>query len=360
MTESSPIRVVSALELSPVDSQAIYHAVAECFTPDTPDTVVLARPTSPYICIGYHQDLDREIDLEACRRNGLPVYRRQVGGGAVYLDRDQVFVQWIFDPRHIPRSLEKRYQLYTQPLIATYNSYGVPATFRPVNDIHVGNRKIGGTGAATVGSAEVMVGSILFDIDADAMAAALRVDSEKMRDKIAFGIKEYVTTLARETGKVIPQDEVLSTYLHHLDAVLQREHYFGVLTPEEEGHLLSVRERLLKPSWTQNGGGRRVIGTKIHEGVSLLRGVHKAPGGLIRWILLVEDGIVIDATLEGDFTVVPAESPKLLADLIVGNNSELGSLSQIVLAGFAEAVASSPGVTAEDVVEALSKAFQPN
>ncbi len=359
MADLPPVRVVTAFDLPPVDSQAIYHAVAECYVPGGPDTVILARPASPYICIGYHQDLDREIDVAACERHGLPVYRRQVGGGAVYLDRNQVFLQWVFGPRHLPITLESRYQLYAKPLIATYVSYGVPAVFRPVNDIHVGNRKIGGTGAATVGAAEVMVGSILFNIDADAMAAALRVDSEKMRDKIAFSIKEYVTSLTRETGREIPQDEVVATYLQHLDVALGRTHYPGPLTAEEEHRLIQVRERFLQPGWTSNGGGRRVIGTKIHEGVSVLQGVYKAPGGLVRWILLVEDGTVVDATLEGDFTIAPGDAPASLADLIVGRQAEPTLLAQLVLAGFPAIVSSSPGLTAQDVIGALSRAFQP-
>ena len=42
---------------------------------------MLATPGEPYVCIGFHQDLEHEIDLEFCRREGLPVVRRETGGG---------------------------------------------------------------------------------------------------------------------------------------------------------------------------------------------------------------------------------------------------------------------------------------
>src|SRR5574341_2424042 len=102
------IRVLDMGLVSPMRSQAIYHGVAHAMTADTPDTIILVGPTDPYVCIGYHQELEKEVDVDYCREHGLPMYRREVGGGAVYLDKGQVFTQWIFHRNHLPASLEER------------------------------------------------------------------------------------------------------------------------------------------------------------------------------------------------------------------------------------------------------------
>ena len=80
------IRLLNLGEVSPIRSQAIYHGVAYAMGPDDPDTITLMRPSAPYVCIGHHQDAATEVDLEYCAEAGLAVYRREVGGGAVYLD----------------------------------------------------------------------------------------------------------------------------------------------------------------------------------------------------------------------------------------------------------------------------------
>lgn len=74
------IRLIDLGEVSAIRSQACYHAVGYAFRPETPDTIILVSPENPYVCIGFHQEAEREVDLEYCRAVGLPVYRREVGG----------------------------------------------------------------------------------------------------------------------------------------------------------------------------------------------------------------------------------------------------------------------------------------
>ena len=72
-----------------LDSQLIYHALPRTNT----EGILILAPKTPYVCIGYHQNLEQEVDLAYCKENGIPVFRREVGGGAVFLDGDQIFYQ---------------------------------------------------------------------------------------------------------------------------------------------------------------------------------------------------------------------------------------------------------------------------
>ena len=69
------------------DSQLLYHALPRLER----EGLILLFPGSSYVCIGYFQDAEQEVDLEYCRQESIPVFRREVGGGAVYLDGEQLW-----------------------------------------------------------------------------------------------------------------------------------------------------------------------------------------------------------------------------------------------------------------------------
>ena len=75
-----------------LDSQLLYHALAYLGR----EGLILLQPGSPYVCLGYHQDAAQEIEVDFLTEHGIPIFRREVGGGAVYLDRGQLFYQLFF------------------------------------------------------------------------------------------------------------------------------------------------------------------------------------------------------------------------------------------------------------------------
>lgn len=353
------IRLIEAYNFDALGSQAIYHAIAEVFDSTSPDTIILVSPDKPYICAGYHQDVEREIDIQACRKMGLPVTRRRVGGGAVLLDDGQVFVQWVFHPSSLPYSIEERYVLFIAPLVSTYHQLGINAVYRPINDIHVEGRKIGGTGAARIGEAEVLVGSIMFNFDGNTMAKALRVSSEKMRDKLIGTLSEYVTSIARELKQPVDRGQVLKDYIDQVQLALGRTIEPGKLSAKEEHALKEARQLLGNESWIFAGPGRKVLGTRIHQDVTVHEGVHKAAGGLLRWIFIEKEGVIADATIEGDFTIEPADIPLRLAESLIGAPFDAAEIGQRIRQFFSDQNPSMPGLSFHDfdiaAISALSE-----
>ncbi len=351
------LRVIAVPEASAVGSQAVYHAVAESLGAGDPDTVLLVTPVDPYVCIGFHQDASTELDLGACKRLGLPVLRREVGGGAVYLDRGQVFVHWVFHPDHLPRSLADRYALFVEPLVATYRELGVPAMYRPVNDIHVEGRKIGGTGAARLGDAEVVVGSIMFDFAHDTMAEVLRVASEKMRGKVAATLREYVTSLHRELGVLPDRGEVLASYLRHAGASLGRTMEAGTLSGLERATLADVERRLSDETWTFRHTRRPPTGVKIHEDISVREGLHKAAAGLVRLVVVVRSGTILDAQVFGDFTLLPQTSLPAIEAALCGVVADPVVVTSAVREVYRALDLDAPGLEPEDFGAAMTAAI---
>ena len=101
-----------------LESQLIYHAQPRVGV----EGINILAPSSPYVCIGYHQNLEQEVDLEYCKKNNIPVFRREVGGGAVFLDGNQIFYQIILPKDHPLAQGDKSdfYRRMLEPVVKTY------------------------------------------------------------------------------------------------------------------------------------------------------------------------------------------------------------------------------------------------
>ncbi|MAB78588.1 MAG: ligase [Planctomycetes bacterium] len=264
------IRLLDLGLVSPLRSQSIYHGLAYARSGDTPDTIVLATPDAPYVCIGFHQDLEHELDLAYCNERGLELLRRETGGGAVYLDRNQLFVQWVMAPGSLPARVEQRFELFTRPLVETYRELGIAAHFRPPNDVLVEDRKIVGTGAARIGKAEVLVGNFILDFDTSAMARILRTPSDEFRKLVDRSLQRYMSSMQRELGAAPEAAEVARLYVEKCASALGAELRPGALTPEELQTIEEVERRFEDPDFLFQPGGMRRAGVKIHEEVHVI------------------------------------------------------------------------------------------
>lgn len=347
------VRLLDLENVSAVRSQTVYHAVAYAMKEDSPDTIILVSPSQPYVCIGYHQDLEKEVDSDYCHERGLPLLRREVGGGAVYLDNGQVFTQWIFHPGQLPRSLDERFALYVKPLVDTYQALGVNAYFRPINDIHVAGKKIGGTGAAQMGISEVVVGSLMFSFDKATMARVLRVSSEKMRDKVYESLEQYMTTLTEQVGSTPNREAVKKLYVDKCAAVLQAEMVRGGWTSEEEAMAQELDARFVSDEWLYQKGGLRQAGIKIHEDVRIIESAFKAPGGLIRVTARLQEGRIDDLAISGDFTLLPAFAIGALEQGLRGLRTTREALVGRLQEVYTALNIQSPGVTPEHLADAV-------
>jgi lipoate-protein ligase A len=269
----------------------------------------------------------------------------------VLLDSGQVFTNWVFTPRQLPAMLEDRFALYVQPLVRTYRSLGIDAVFRPVNDIQVAGRKIGGTGAARMSDAEVVVGSLMFDFDGATMARVLRVSSEKMRDKVAQALNDYMTTMRRELGDAPDQESVVDVYLGQVAEVLNRPVALGELSAAEEAAVGEWEQRMSSSAWTERKTRRQLAGIRISEDVRVYESEHKAPGGLLRATTTVESGRFVAVVLSGDFTVLPASAVDSLEAALVGCAADDAATTEVAAAWLAGVEA--PGVSAGDIAQVL-------
>jgi lipoate-protein ligase A len=311
------------------------------------------------VCIGFHQDVEQEVDLEFCREKGIPVFRRDLGGGAVYLDGDQLFFQIILRKDHpaVPKQKEAFYRKFLEPVIQVYQRIGIPAEYKPINDLIAGNRKISGTGAAEMGDCIVFVGNLILDFNYEMMARVLRVPDEKFRDKVHRTLVDNLSTVRRELGA-----EDAARWDETRLNVLLAEAFEGLLGPMEPGErddalsrkLDELRDRMLTPEWLYQrrkavAGAREV---KVKSGTRVIHRVHKAVGGLIRADLELEQGRFGRLSLSGDFFCFPPHAVRDLEARLQGR--PVDEARSLLIAFYSEGDVETPGIEIDDWMQVLA------
>jgi len=335
-------------------SQALYHAAAHLGR----EALFVLRPATPYVCIGYHQDAQQEIDLDFTQQKSIPVFRREVGGGAVYLDGKQLFFQLILrrDRPGVPANIAQFYKKFLQPVIDTFREFGVPAEYKPVNDIIANGRKISGTGAAQIEEMLILVGNFIQDFDYDIMSKCLRVPDEKFRDKVYKTMYENLTTFKRETGRIPGNADLAAALSRRYVALL------GKMTPKSlDAELTQKADELLNelntPEWLLANDHRRPDSkqVKIAEGIYVVQKMLKTPGGLIRATAVNREGILNEIHLSGDFFFFPADQLLEMEKALQGVTADSGTITQVVAEFYRKHNIESPGVVPSDYGQVLTE-----
>lgn len=333
-------------------SQTLYHAAAYLGR----EALFILRPATPYVCIGFHQDAKQEIDLEFTTRNKIPVFRREVGGGAVYLDGNQLFFQLVIKQNHreVPLIIADFYRKFLQPVIETYRHFGIPAEYKPVNDIITNGRKISGTGAAQIDEMLILVGNFIQDFDYEIMAKCLRVPDEKFRDKVFKTMRENLTTILHETGGIPSNTDLADDLCQRYSKIL------GKLTPKSLDNELIKKADQLKikmnnPEWLLANDRRHpdLKQVKVSDGVYIIQKNLKTPGGLIRLTAVNQKGHLKDVHISGDFFFFPATKICDLEQKLENVMAEENSIDELVNEFYQYQGIESPGVVPSDFRKVL-------
>lgn len=139
-----------------------------------------------------------DVRLELCAADGVPVYRRRGGGGAVVLSPGCLIVTACYDARR------KRFPTQWIPAIAgavarALQGLGLAeAAVRDLGDVALGERKVLGSSLYVSREAALYQGSLLVDPDLALMDRYLPHPSREPAYRRGRPHHEFVTSLARE------------------------------------------------------------------------------------------------------------------------------------------------------------------
>lgn len=203
----------------------------------------------PAVVIGSFQSVRNEVDLEAARRYGITVVRRVSGGGAMFIEPGSAITYSLSVPESLTEGLsfEQSYAFLDDWVITALRSVGVKASYLPLNDISSDVGKIGGAAQKRLAAGAVLHHvTMAYDMDADKMAAVLRIGQEKLSDKGTRSANKRVDPVRSQTG--MSHAEVIEAFKDHF-----RSRYActdGEITPEERQRAeQQVAERFGTDEW---------------------------------------------------------------------------------------------------------------
>jgi lipoate-protein ligase A len=289
MTVAGPLRVIDFGTVAPLHSQTLWHAVVYGVSSGAAPTLSFARPSSPYVSIGYHRRLD-EVDSEGCAARGWPIYRRMIGGGPVYLDHGQLFFQITMPIGAIPAARQQALRMLLSPAVDAFRELGIEAELDEHLEIVVGDRKICGYGAGQIGEAAIVVGNLILDFDHEAAASILRTPSAAAREELSQLIRRYVAATPADPSAF--QKAAVDAYSRAL-SLTPRE---GQLGAQEKDHLEDLDQRFCSPSWLtgQNRPRPTAWQAKIRAGVWMF----SAQDEFGEVVISVERGRILKAQLQ--------------------------------------------------------------
>ena len=250
------------------------------------DSFMLWR-NEPSIIVGKHQNTLAEINLDYVNANKIKVVRRLSGGGAVFHDLGNINFTFI---RHGDHNNLVDFRKFTEPILEVMQKLGIEARFEGRNDLTIDGRKFSGNAEHVYKNRVLHHGTLLFSSEMTDLSAALKVDPSKFSDKAVKSVRSRVTNISEHLKEPMEIEEFIELIRLHV-----HEKYPDAATIQlsEEDHqkiLHLVEEKY--STWEWNFG----YSPKYN-----FRKQTKTTGGHVEVNLLVENGIINEVKIFGDY-----------------------------------------------------------
>lgn len=312
--------------------------------------------------IGWFEDVDAVMDLEAARERGVQVFRRPVwGGGTAFYDTQASALLSFFIRDDAFPTLDDALEHFRPVMRAALDDMGLAdARFEGSSDIRWEGRKLGTLIAQSVLGTKIVGGFFnLRSPDLETYAAIARVPEEKFKDKIIKDQVAYICTPRDVRGRDLPYEEFR-------DAVVKAARSVGGLSLDPTG--FTAEEDLGTKGFADTVSAddyvRRVSTERFRAGApagSRVGFANLKARKLVRAGVALQDGEIVAAMMAGDMHLSPPDALDRIASSLVGarvdDRADLVSRVEMVLA---EPDVDQPdqaaGITAEDCAEAVQLA----
>ena len=147
----------------------------------------------PCIIVGRNQNTLDEINQQYCEKHHITVTRRLSGGGAMYQDLGNLCFSFV-----VPAKDQRfgDFKKLVQPVVAALHQMGATAaTVTGRNDIVIDGRKFSGNAMYSRQGKTFSHGTLMYDVNTDAVAGALHVAKDKISSKGIKSVRSRVTNI---------------------------------------------------------------------------------------------------------------------------------------------------------------------
>ena len=317
-----------------------------------------------HLNVGWFDDVDSTLDLEACRRLGVQVVRRQVyGGGTAFYDKGCA-VMWTFLlPKEGHEDLDAELARFQPIVLDALRRLGLgEVVFEGSSDLRWNGRKLGALAAQDV-MVCLSIGGFLnvAPPDIDLYLKVVRIPDDKFKDKVVKDLREYVATAEQVRGRPLGYEEFRGAFL----AALEAAGIDAIEEPLGEGEqrgLAKVAAKVGSEDALRRVSSER-FAASLPAGSRVGFGNHKGRKLCRAGVAIDGEGKIVAAMLAGDMHVSPPDVMDRCAAALVGAEAQAGAASDLRgrLAAVFEApdvhqAEASMGVTTEDLLAAVQKA----
>jgi lipoate-protein ligase A len=224
---------------------ALNHALDEVMTRRVgegrrPATLRFWGRVEPEVVLGRFQSVRNEVDVEAAARHGVCITRRMTGGGAMFVEPENVITYSITAPLELvaDMSFVESYAFLDAWVVEALRSLGIEAWYQPINDITSTAGKIGGAAQARRYGAVLHHVTMSYDLHAGRMVEVLRIGKEKLSDKGIASAAKRVAPLRQQTS--LPREAVVGRMIDTFAA-----RHGGLTKDRVAGDEMAEAERLV-------------------------------------------------------------------------------------------------------------------
>ena len=191
-----------------------YLAIEQELVQQVEEPTLFTWIVSPTVIYGRHQSAEVEVNEPYCREHNIQIVQRKSGGGCVYADQGNLMISFISPSTHS----EQTFAEFLQMLSGALQQLGYNAVTTSHNDVMVGERKVSGTACYTTPTGTVVHASMLYDVDLDALQAAITPSEAKLAKHAVASVRQRVQNL-----RVIKNIGSIDDFRQKLENILNRK-----------------------------------------------------------------------------------------------------------------------------------------
>lgn len=153
------------------------------------------------VILGSYQSVAAEFDPVVAKREGFGFARRVSGGGAMVVEPGRTITYSLIVPESVVEGLSFRqsFAFLDMWVIRTLRGMGIPATYRPINDIISPVAKIGGAAQCRRRRTVLHHVTMAYSLDGAMMWELLRLDTPRTTEKAVPSAVKKVSPLSGYT-----------------------------------------------------------------------------------------------------------------------------------------------------------------
>jgi lipoyl(octanoyl) transferase len=268
-------RFIDSGNCSPSFNMALDEALLEWHSEGKIPPVIRFYGWEPAaLSIGYFQKVEKEIDLEAVKAQGLGFVRRPTGGRGV-LHEHELTYSVIVSEEHpeMPKTVTEAYRVISEGILKGFHQLGLEAYFAvPKTDeersalkdprsavcfdapswyeLVVEGRKVAGSAQTRQKGVILQHGAILLDLDEDKLFSLFKYPNERVKERMKSAFKNKAVAINEISPRKITLEEAKEAFYKGFAEGLNIELESYQLSEEELSYVNKIaKERYESDEW---------------------------------------------------------------------------------------------------------------